>query len=495
MSDMLTKPIVHDQDILDRSIDHARRHRIVLPAFAELANPEKIPADILNGLRSVPVDQADPMNLFRIHWFNDHQGSRILRSPVCLEIPTALSGVRARIVVAIGDTFPMIASHKALAAYACLVTRLVTGGIDPVNNRAIWPSTGNYCRGGIAISRILGCRGVAVLPEQMSQERFDWLQQWTLRPEQDIIRTTGSESNVKEIYDACDTLSQDPSNVILNQFSEFANYLCHRNITGPSMGRLYEQIAGKEDRLYGLVAGTGSAGTIAAGDYLKARFGSNIIATEPLECPTMLNNGYGEHRIQGIGDKHIPLIHNVLNMDYVVGISDSGPDLLNVLFNTREGLKFVAARSGVSESLLAQFRHIGLSGLANIQTAIKLSRHQDLGSNDVIICIATDGAKLYSSEIGHVKQKFFNGQFGETQAAEVFGRTLSGCEPSHVLELSSREKQRIFNLGYYTWVEQRGIPVQDFNLRRKQSFWDDISNQADEWDRLIEEFNQRVAAR
>ena len=455
MSDMLIKPIVHDQDILDRSIDHARRHRIVLPAFAELANPEKIPADILDGLRSVPVDQADPLNLFRIHWFNDHQGSRILPSPAWLEIPTALSGVRTRIVVAIGDTFPMIAAHKVLAAYACLVTRLVTGGIDPVNNRAIWPSTGNYCRGGIAISRILECRGVAVLPEQMSQERFDWLQQWTLQPEQDIIRTTGSESNVKEIYDACDNLSRDPSNVILNQFSEFANYLCHRNITGPSMGRLFEQLAGKEDRLYGLVAGTGSAGTIAAGDYLKARFGSNIIATEPLECPTMLNNGYGEHRIQGIGDKHIPLIHNVLNMDYVVGISDSGPDLLNVLFNTREGLKFVAARSGVSESLLAQFRHIGLSGLANIQTAIKLARHQDLGSNDVIICIATDGAKLYSSEIGHVRQKYFNGKFGKTQAAEVFGRTLSGCEPSHVLELSSREKQRIFNLGYYTWVEQR----------------------------------------
>ncbi len=493
MSELLIKPVVHDPDILDRSIAHAREHRIVLPTFAELANPAKIPADILDKLRNIPVDQADPLNLFRIHWFNDHQGSRILPAPTWLEIPTGLSGVRARIVVAIGDTFPMIAAHKVLAAYACLVTRLVTGGIDPVNNRAIWPSTGNYCRGGIAISRILGCRGVAVLPEQMSRERFDWLQQWTLRPEQDIIRTTGSESNVKEIYDACDALSRDPSNVILNQFSEFANYLCHRNITGPSLGRLYEQLARKGDRLYGLVAGTGSAGTIAAGDYLKDRFGSNIIATEPLECPTMLNNGYGEHRIQGIGDKHIPLIHNVLNMDYVVGISDSGPDLMNVLFNTREGLRFAAARSGVSEPLLMQFRHIGLSGLANIQTAIKMARRQDLGSNDLIICIATDGARLYASEIEHARQKYFNGQFGETQAAEVFGRTLSGCEPAHVLELSSGDKQRIFNLGYYTWVEQRGIPIQDFNSRKNQSFWDDISGQADEWDRLISLFNQRVA--
>ncbi len=494
MSELLINPVVRDQGILDRSIVHARRHHIVLPTFAELANPATIPADIRGKLRNVPMDQADPLNLFRIHWFNDHQGSRILPSPTWLEVPAELSGVRARIVVAIGDTFPMIAAHKVLAAYACLVTRLVTGGMDPVNNRAIWPSTGNYCRGGIAISRILGCRGVAVLPEQMSQERFDWLQQWTLQPQQDIIRTTGSESNVKEIYDACDALAQDPSNVILNQFSEFANYLCHRNVTGPSLGRLYEQLAESGDRLYGLVAGTGSAGTIGAGDYLKSQFGSNIIATEPLECPTMLNNGYGEHRIQGIGDKHIPLIHNVLNMDYVVGISDCAPDLMNLLFNTHEGRRFAAKRSGVCESLLAQFQHIGLSGLANIQSAIKIARHHDLDGNDIILCIATDGAPLYASEMDHARQKYFNGEFGETQAAEIFGRTLSGCEPAHVLELSSNDKQRIFNLGYYTWVEQRGIPVEDFNLRRNQSFWDDISGQQSEWDRLIHEFNQRVAA-
>jgi cysteine synthase len=164
----------------------------------------------------------------------------------------------------------MIAAHKVLAAYACLVTRLVTGRFDPVRNKAIWPSTGNYCRGGIAISRILECRGVAVLPEQMSQERFNWLESWALKPDEDIIRTTGSESNVKEIYDACDELEKDPASVILNQFNEFANYLCHRTITGPSFGHLFESVANEGDRLTAMIAGTGSAGTIAAGDYLNS---------------------------------------------------------------------------------------------------------------------------------------------------------------------------------------------------------------------------------
>ena len=491
---MLINPEILDKNILDNAVKHARKHHIVLPHFSQLAHPASIPSETLNALPDISMEKPDPTNLFRIHWHNNYQGSKIENAPMYLEIPEAISGVKARIVVAIGDTFPMIGAHKVLAAYACLVTRLVTGGIDPEVNKAIWPSTGNYCRGGIAISRILECRGVAVLPEQMSQERFNWLEEWTLRPEEDIVRTTGSESNVKEIYDACDELARDPASVVLNQFNEFANYLCHRNVTGPSMGTLFEHIADEGDRLHSFIAGTGSAGTIAAGDYLKENHGSKIVATEPLECPTMLNNGYGEHNIQGIGDKHIPLIHNVLNMDYVVGISDSGPDMMNLLFNTPQGLEYLGKRTHQSEETLKMFSHIGLSGLANIQSAIKIAKHENLDKNDVIICVATDGARLYSSEIEQTKQKYFNGEFDQSQAAEIFGRALSGCEPAHVLELSSTEKQRIFNLGYYTWVEQRGISVEDFNLRKKQSFWDNISNQAAQWDQLIAEFNDRVSS-
>ena len=493
MSDMLMTPDVHDKSILDRAQRHARAQNIVLPTFAQLASPHDLPEETHRALADIPADEPHPLNLFRINWFNAHGGSGLVEQPPYLEVPSSLSGVKARIVVVLGDSFPMIAAHKVLAAYACLATRLVTGRFDPQENKAIWPSTGNYCRGGIAISRILGCRGVAVLPTQMSQERFNWLERWTLKPEEDIIRTTGSESNVKEIYDACDELQKDPSNVVLNQFNEFANYICHRNVTGPSLAQLFDSVAGPGDRLHALIAGTGSAGTIAAGDYLKASYGTKIVATEPLECPTMLNNGYGEHNIQGIGDKHIPLIHNVMNMDYVIGISDSGPELLNILFNTSEGHRFLKQRTDASDELLENFRHVGISGLANIQSAIKLGKYSQLDERDIIICVATDGAALYGSELEQSKQHFFNDRVGTAEVAEIFGRGLSGCEPSHVMELSSQERKRIFNLGYYTWVEQRGVSVEEFDIRKDQRFWDDVAAQGPEWDKLIQQFNDQVA--
>jgi len=493
MSEMLMLPEIFDQNVLNRALEHAHKENIILPTFAEMASPGDMSAVSRKDLSGVPVDEPHPLNLFRINWYNDHTGNAVQNQPAHLEIPSSLSGVKARIVVVLGDTFPMIAAHKVLAAYACLVTRLVTGRFDPLANKAIWPSTGNYCRGGVAISRILGCRGVAVLPEQMSQERFNWLEQWTLKPDEDIIRTTGSESNVKEIYDACDELAREPSSVVLNQFNEFANYLCHRNVTGPSLAQLFESVAEQDQRLSAFIAGTGSAGTIAAGDHLKETYGTRIVATEPLECPTMLNNGYGEHNIQGIGDKHIPLIHNVMNMDYVVGISDSGPDLLNILFNTDEGHAFLKQRAGVSNDLLDQFKHIGISGLANIQSAIKLARYENLDERDVIVCVATDGAAMYGSEQELSRKKFFDGRAGTVEMAEIYGRCLSGCEPAHVLELSHQERQRIFNLGYYTWVEQRGVSVEDFNRRKDQQFWDDIAAQGSQWDELIRQFNHQVA--
>ena len=491
---MLMSHQVQDQDVYQRAVAHARSKKIVLPTFAQLASPKTIPAHIQNALNDVSVNEPDPLNLFRIHWYNAIEGVGQSDQPSWLELPPSITGVNARVVVVLGDTFPMIAAHKVLAAYACLVTRLVTGRFDPEQNKAIWPSTGNYCRGGIAISRILECRGVAVLPEQMSKERFNWLESWALKPEEDIIRTTGSESNVKEIYDACDELEKDPASIILNQFNEFANYICHRNITGPSLGHLFETVANEGDRLAAFIAGTGSAGTIAAGDHLKEKFGTKIVATEPLECPTMINNGYGEHNIQGIGDKHIPLIHNVMNMDYLIGISDAGPELMNILFNTESGHDYLRQRTDITEAQLALCKHLGISSLANIQSAIKLAKHANLDEQDVVLCVATDGAAMYGSELEQSKEHFFNGEAGTTEMAEIFGRTLSGCEPSHVMELSSQDRNRIFNLGYYTWVEQRGIAIEDFDRRRKQSFWDGVSSEAASWDALIEEFNAQVAA-
>jgi cysteine synthase len=327
----------------------------------------------------------------------------------------------------------------------------------------------------------------------MSRERFAWLEKWTTDPQRDIMRTPGTESNVREIYEACDELERDPSTVILNQFSEFANYLVHRRVTGPAIEKLFVALANPErSRLAAYVAGTGSAGTIGAGDYLKKSWDTRIVAIEPLECPTMLENGFGAHNIQGIGDKHIPLIQNVMNMDFVVGVSDRASDLMNVLFNSPAGRSFLAYRANLDKETISSFQHIGLSGLAAIQGSIKLAKQLRLTRDDVVMCIATDGASLYVTEAQKAVNTYFKGRNDTAECAEIFGRTLAGCEPAHVLELSTTNRRRIFNLGYYTWVEQRGVTVEDFDRRRQQSFWDDIADTASAWDGLIRQFNGRT---
>jgi cysteine synthase len=386
----------------------------------------------------------------------------------------------------------MIAAHKVLAAYACLVPRLVTGEFDPTTQRAVWPSTGNYCRGGVAISRILGCRGVAVLPEGMSRERFAWLEQWVADPA-DIVRTPGTESNVKEIYDTCAELSRDPANVILNQFSEYGNHLVHWAVTGPALERVVESLAEGTPGLRpaAFVSATGSAGTIGAGDWLKERHGTAIVAVEALECPTMLRNGFGEHNIQGIGDKHIPLIHNVMNTDLVVAVSDRATDRLLVLLNTAAGREYLASR-GVPDDVMAALPSFGISSLCNVLAAIRTAKQRGLGPDDAVVTVATDGAAMYLTEVEKVLARDYPGGYGIPQAAEAFGRYVLGAGTDDLLELSPAERERIFNLGYFTWVEQQGTRIHDFVARRDQTFWRDLRAALPAWDEAIREMNARA---
>ena len=388
----------------------------------------------------------------------------------------------------------MIGAHKVLAAYGCLVPRLVSGAFDPGHHRAVWPSTGNYCRGGIAISRILGCHGVAVLPEGMSRERFSWLEKWVSDP-QDIVRTPGTESNVKEIYDKCEELSRDPQNIIVNQFSEFSNYLVHRLVTGNALDRIFQSVSTSlpNARLTGFIAATGSAGTLGAGDHLKNRYGTRIVAVEPVECPTLLYNGFGEHNIQGVGDKHVPLIHNVMNTDFVVGVSDYDSDGINALFNTPAGRNYLHRRKGISAEILDALTSLGFSGIANVLAAIKLAKYLSLGPEDVLITVATDGSALYETEL----QKWLSLKapkgVDEILSAELYGAHLKNVRVDHLLELTESDRNRIFNLGYYTWVEQQGINIQDFERRRHQTFWNQLEGLIPTWDAMIEAFNQETA--
>lgn len=484
---------IADAAVHDRAVRRLREAGVALPAFTELADPGGMSASRLAHLGAVDPDAADPANLFRVHWFNDAARRGRVEVPGHIELPRSLTGVDARIVVALGERFPMIGAHKVLAAYACLVPRLVSGRFDPVSQRAVWPSTGNYCRGGVAISRILGCRGVAVLPENMSSERFEWLRAWVREPG-DVISTPGSESNVKEIYDRCAELASDPANVIVNQFSEFGNYLVHWLCTGRALGRVFETLQGSGPalNLAAFVAASGSSGTLAAGDHLKQVYGSRVVAVEPVECPTMLYNGYGEHNIQGIGDKHLPLIHNVMNMDMVIGVSDRSTDALNLLFNSEVGRGFLTGRKSVAPEVVESLSSLGLSGIANVLAAIKTARRLALDERDVVITVATDNAGLYRSEREKWLAERFGDTFDEVDAAELFGAHLHRIDGDHVLETVHRDRRRIFNLGYFTWVEQQGVALEDFDKRAHQRFWVDLRDLVPAWDELIERFNRET---
>jgi hypothetical protein len=327
----------------------------------------------------------------------------------------------------------------------------------------------------------------------MSRERFDWLERWVTDPA-DIIRTPGTESNVKEIYDRCAELDRDPNTIILNQFSEFGNHLAHYACTGRVLTQVFESMrAGRPElRLAACVFASGSAGTLGAGDYLKERFGTRIVAAEALECPTMLCNGFGEHNIQGIGDKHIPLIHNVMNTDVVVAISDRNTDRLDVLFNTGAGRDYLVGRRGVPDAVVDRLAALGLSSICNVLGAIKVAKHFGLGPSDVIVTVATDGAAMYATERAKTLRRDFPAGFDAVAGGETFGECLLGEGTDHMLDLTHADRTRIFNLGYYTWVEQQGVSVEEFDARRDQRFWREMRDIIPLWDQMIREFNART---
>jgi cysteine synthase A len=482
-----------DSDIYERTVGRFRDSGVALPTFAQIADPSLVPGRVREALAGIGPDEAHPLNLFRVHWFNDRLRTGIVAVPEHLVLPPELTGVQAPIVVALGDRFPMIGAHKVLAAFGCLAPRIITGQFDPTSHRAIWPSTGNYCRGGVAISRLMGCRGVAVLPEGMSRERFEWLEAWVV-DQSDIIKTPGTESNVKEIYDECARLAADPANAIFNQFSEFGNYLVHYFATGAVLARVFDEMRRARPglRLHAFASATGSAGTIGAGDFLKERYGSKIVAVEAAECPTMLCNGFGEHNIQGIGDKHIPLVHNVMNTDFVAAVSDRATDRLGLLFNTDVGRSYLVARRGVDAALVESLSSLGLSSICNVLAAIKTAKYEGYGPDDVVVTVATDGATMYGSERDLALARYFPDGFDDVAAGEVFGEHLLGATTDHFLELTLPERERIFNLGYYTWVEQQGVSLEDFSARRDQEFWRGMREVVPAWDALIDEFNART---
>jgi cysteine synthase len=475
-------------DRLERAVKRAKERNIIIPTYAQMKNPALISDKVKVELKSIGLWDVSARNLFRINWHNEPVAKGGAYGGVnYIELPSVLTGTKARIIALVGKWFPT-GAHKVGAAFSCLVPRLVTGQFDPTTQKAVWPSTGNYCRGGAYDSALLACQSIAILPEGMSKERFEWLKKIA----GETIATPGSESNVKEIFDKCWELRKSGQDLmIFNQFEEFGNYLWHYEITGHAMEEVIKKELRKGGRFGGVALTTGSAGTIACGDYLKQAFPtSQIIASEALQCPTLLMNGFGSHRIEGIGDKHVPWIHNVKNTDVVVAIDDNAVVNIMRLFNEPAGKAYLK-KQGIPEAVVNKLDLLGFSGIANCLSAIKFAKYEELGEEDIVITVLTDSMELYTSRIAEYRAEF--GEFTEDNAAATFDHYLKGVSSDYLLDLTTMERKRIHNLKYYTWVEQQGKTYEEINAQwDDDNYWTDIQKQIPEIDALIAEFNDRV---
>ena len=483
--------------IVDRIVNKAIRQKavtqfgekgIILPTFKQMKNPDRVPEIIQSKLKQIGLWDNHPLNLFRITWKNEpvENGGRYGRVNY-IELPKTLTGVDARIVLLIGKWFPT-GAHKVGAAYGCLAPRIITGQFDPTYHKAVWPSTGNYCRGGAFDSYLMGCTAVAILPEEMSRERFAWLKEIGA----EVIATPGCESNVKEIYDACWDIRMNRKDcIIFNQFDEFGNPCWHYAVTGPAIQEVFESICMDSSSLSAYVSATGSAGTIAAGDYLRTVYPQiNVVASEALQCPTLLLSGFGAHRIEGIGDKHVPWVHNIRNTDAVAAIDDEYCMRIFRLFNEPEG-KTVLIQEGVPEDIADQLALLGISGIANMIAAIKTAKHYEMTGDDIVVTVATDSADMYQSRIMELTDA--HGKYTPLQAAKDRERCLMGLTNDHFKELTYYGRKAIHNLKYFTWVEQQQKSMEDLNqLWEDRTLWHKIFNQTETWDAMIDEFNHET---
>ena len=428
------------------------------PTFAEMRSPKRIAsATRKRALAALDADPLDPINLFNITW-KDETGEvqHVL-------LPPELTGVPAPICVITGRRFPS-GSHKVGAVYSILIEKQLDGTVAPGGTRIVCPSTGNYGIGGAWVGPRMGYESVVVLPEDMSAERFERIAAYGAT----TIKTHGCESNVKEIYDKVKELRLDPDNRILNQFAEMGNYRFHYEVTGNAVLDLAASLAARgigNGSVSAFVSAMGSAGTIAAADCIKDKQGFGCtVGLEPIQCPTMYNCGYGGHRIEGIGDKHITWIHHVTAMDFLCCIDDA--DCVRALQLLQEGAGVVSEALGVDLSHLEGL--FGVSGICNVLGAIKIARLQGFGPDDLIVTVATDSFDRYPSVLEDQTRR--EGPMLRDDALrriDIFHRMP--CD--WVLEGTTAVRRRWHNQKYYTWVEQQGMTVAQLDAQLDDDWW------------------------
>jgi len=462
--------------------------KIIGPTFNEMLHPETIPEELRKAaLKAKQHDPLDPINFFNITWKNEKNeiAYRVL--------PKQITGVPCNIVILYGKDFPT-GSHKVGATYSILIEKVIRNEVDPFYHRLVWPSTGNYGIGGAWVGCRMGFDSLVILPELMSQERFDIIYSYGAK----VIATPGCESNVKEIYDKAKELKrEDPDKVrVLNQFEEFGNYRFHYYVTGNTLielaGILKKSGIGNGG-ISSIVSSMGSSGTIACGDRLKEVFPHcRIVGSEPIQCPTVIQNGYGGHDIQGIGDKHVTWIHNVMNMDAMVAVDDMESKLGLQLLTDPVGKAYLQSIGISSLDVDGMASVFGISGVCNVLSAIKVAKYYDLTEEDTIVTIATDNIGRYHSVMEALEHQF--GKMSQTRAAVLYEKIFMGVRTDWLQEGTYEGRKRWHNLKYYTWVEQQGKTVEELNETRRPAFWKKQREIVEETDALLRRYRAKLGS-
>jgi cysteine synthase len=450
------------------------------PTFEEMLHPSSIdPVVRQQAVNALTESPLDPVNLYNITWRGGNHGVKYE------VLPPELTGVDAPIVVLYGRDFPT-GSHKVGAAYSVLAEALLFDRVDIDRHTVVWPSTGNYGIGGAWVGGRVGARSVVVLPEGMSRERFERIEGYGAQ----VIKTHGVESNVKEVYDKARELRRNPDIRVLNQFESMGNYRFHYHVTGNTVAELAADLKRQgvgDGSIAAFCSAMGSAGTIAAGDRLKQLWPDlRLIGLEPVQCPTLYNNGYGGHDIQGVGDKHVTWIHNVMNMDAIMCLDDVECKKGLQLLTSEAGLETITRRYGVAEAKALRLATIfGVSGVCNALGAIKTAKHYRFGKRDVIVTTCTDAIDRYHSVMREMADVY--GDIDDTRATTYVEAIFHGAKTDWIKDGTPDARRQWHNLKYFTWVEQQGKTVEELDAQKDPEWW--IGHQ-----RLIPEMDARIRA-
>lgn len=430
------------------------------PTYAEMRNPLLLADDLRTAANQARSDELNPLNLYNINWKNTSD------EPEKIILPKELTGVQANIIVLSGRTFPS-GSMKVGPAYATLAENEALHHLRPGDRTVIGPSTGNFGIGTAYVSQLKGYQAIVVMPDNMSAERYERIRKY--KGELDL--TPGTESDVILTLERThgEYVSNPKKYVVLAQFELLPNYRFHRHVTGAAVMEAARSLG--NGRVAAFVSAPGSAGTLAAGDAVKAVWpDSKIVALEPRQCSTLYDGGQGQHRIEGIGDKMVTLIHNVFNSDLLMLINDD--DTVRGMEVLQSGTHVLVDRLGVPSDLACHlFGRFGPSCVCNVIGAIKTAKYLGLGPQDNVVTIATDSYDRYPS----VSQALYERNGGRPDDEQLEMWALSaflGASLGEIVDLNQPgQHRRLQQMKLDLWT-RFGYSAEYIRQMSDQQFWD-----------------------